>query len=207
MRLGNSRLHSTRFLPGKRNSKSPIKRPEINNNNTLANINISGITAGHYDEKGSCTGGVFKFTDCNNVQIHNSILFGCGTEGLTLKNVTNFQFNNSTIKNCSYGIMTVQDSLNINFNNSVFKDNKEFNLINVSSSDMNFESCSIYSNKTACTWVGDMYLFSLDKYSKVRVSNSTIKNNRVKNFSNEKINSQNNSFNGNDFENSELSQN
>ena len=49
------------------------------------NVNISGIIAGHYPDKGDCTGGVFKFEDCKDIQINDSALFGCGTEGLTLR--------------------------------------------------------------------------------------------------------------------------
>lgn len=164
-----------------------------------SNIKISGITAGHYPDKGDCTGGILKFTDCNDVNITNSILSGCGTEGLTLKNINNFKFDECTIRNCSYGIMTVQDSLNVNFNNSVFQDNKKFNLINVSSSDLNFESCLMDNNKTESTWVGDMYVFNIDKYSRIAISNSTIKNNYVKNFSNESIKLYNVKFTENEF--------
>lgn len=165
------------------------------------NINISGVVAGHYPNKGQCTGGVFKFENCKDIKIDNSDLFGCGTEGLTLDNVDKLQFINSTIRDCSYGIMTVNNSSNLNFNNSTFKDNEKYYLINISHSDANFEKCNIINNKILSDY--SQNLFSLDIYSKVSVSNSTIENNLSKTLTNEKnnITFKNVIFKGNDFDN------
>lgn len=169
----------------------------INSNN----INVSGIVAGHYPDKGECVGGVFKFEGCKDIQINNSDLFGCGTEGLTLDNVDRLEFTNSTIRDCSYGIMTINNSTNINFNNSTFKDNKEYYLINILHSDANFEKCTIINNKILSAY--SQNLFNLDIYSKVSVSNSTIENNLSKTLTNEKdnITFKNVIFKGNDFDN------
>lgn len=164
-------------------------------------INISGIVAGHYPNKGECVGGVFKFENCKDIQIDNSELFGCGTEGLTLDNVDKLQFTNSTIRDCSYGIMTMNSSTNISFNNSTFKDNKEYYLINIVHSDANFQKCTITNNKILSYDSGN--LFNLDIYSKVSVSDSTIENNAAKNLTNEKDSTtfKNVIFKGNDFDN------
>lgn len=164
------------------------------------NINISSIVAGHYPNKGSCTGGVFKFENCKDIQIDNSDLFGCGTEGLTLDNVDKLQFTNSTIRDCSYGIMTMNNSTNISFENSTFKNNQEFDLINVVHSDATFKKCTITNNKILSDYSSN--LFNLDIYSKVSVSDSTIENNGAKNLTNEKDNTtfKNVNFKGNDFD-------
>lgn len=165
------------------------------------NINISGVVAGHYPDKGECVGGVFKFENCKDIKIDNSDLFGCGTEGLTLDNVDRLQFINSTIRDCSYGIMTVKNSSNLNFSNSTFKDNEKYHLINIFHSDANFEKCNIINNKILSDY--SQNLFSLDIYSKVSVSNSTIENNLSKTLTNEKdnITFKNVIFKGNDFDN------
>lgn len=165
------------------------------------NINISGIVAGHYPNKGSCTGGVFKFENCKDIQIDNSDLFGCGTEGLTLDNVDKLQFTNSTIRDCSYGIMTMNNSTKISFENSTFKNNQEFDLINVMHSDATFKKCTITNNKILSDYSSN--LFNLDIYSKVSVSDSTIENNGAKKLTNEKDNTtfKNVTFKGNDFDN------
>ena len=44
-------------------------------------INIVNIYSGHTPERGECYGGVFRFIDSNRINIENSILFGCGTQG------------------------------------------------------------------------------------------------------------------------------
>lgn len=166
------------------------------------NINISGVVAGHYPNKGECVGGVFKFEGCKNIKIDNADLFGCGTEGLTLDNTNNLQFTNSTIRDCSYGIMTINNSTSVNFNGSTFKDNKEYYLIKVSHSDMNFEKCSITNNKILSDY-SDNLLFDLDVYSKISVNNSTIENNLAKTLTNEKdgVTFNNVTFKGNGFDN------
>ncbi len=165
-------------------------------------INISGIVAGHYPNKGNCTGGVFKFENCKDVKIDNSELFGCGTEGLTLNAVNNLQFTNSIIRDCSYGIMTMNNSTNVNFNNSTFKDNEKYYAFNIMHSDANFEKCNITNNKIISDYQ-DNFLFNLDIYSKIAVSNSNIENNSSKALTNEKdnITFKNVTYKGNDFDN------
>lgn len=145
------------------------------------NISFSGVIAGHYPDKGSCSGGVFKFEDCKDIQINNSVLFGCGTEGLTLNDVSNLNFTNSTIRDCSYGVMTMADCKNINFTNSIFKDNEKFYSFNITHSDANFDKCTISNNKTSDNFG---YLFDIDAYSHISVTNSTVENNSAKNITN-----------------------
>ncbi|MGH4121348.1 MAG: right-handed parallel beta-helix repeat-containing protein [Clostridium sp.] len=143
------------------------------------NINISNIIAGHYPDKGSCTGGVFFFDNCKNIDIKNSVLFGCGTEGINLNKVENFNFVNSTIKECSYDLMNLIDSKNIVFKDSNFYDTMEYNLINVSNTkDVIFDKCNIYNNKSTDEYTP--YLFNVDEKSNVLVKNSIIKDNKVK---------------------------
>ncbi len=145
----------------------------------VQNINISNIIAGHTPDKGYCTGGVLYFEDSKNIEINNSVLFGCGTEGISLFNVENFTSNDSTIKECSYDIMTIVSSNNITFNNSKFHDNEEFSLINVSSSnEVTLNNCFIYDNECI---IGD-YLFNVDPISEVFLKNCFIYNNKVLDF-------------------------
>lgn len=144
--------------------------------NDCSNINISGLTAGHCPDKGSCVGGVLKFEDSSNIQINNSDLYGCGIEGLTLNNVKNFQFINSTIRDCSYGVMTINKSSNLSFSNSTFKDNKEFYAFKISESDLTFDKCTISNNKIIGEYSGK-YLFDMGAYSTVKITDSAIENN------------------------------
>ncbi len=78
------------------------------------NINIQYLNMGH-TESGFCTGGVLRFENSRSIDIEDSILFGSGTEGITLNNVQQLNFRYSVIKECSYYIMTIQNSKDITF--------------------------------------------------------------------------------------------
>lgn len=167
------------------------------------NINISNVVAGHYPDEGYCTGGVLAFDDSKNINIDNSELFGCGTEGVTLHNIENFTFTNSIIKECSYGIMTLSNCKNIKFNNSQFHDNREFNLINLMEcTDVEFNKCKIYNNRTDNNYYSYNYLFWIDEYSNVIVNECNIYDNKVNYLANteENITFKNVNFSNNDFE-------
>lgn len=110
-------------------------------------VQLNNIEAGHFPEQGYCEGGVFYFGNCKNIRIENSVLFGCGKEGLTLSNVDNLQLNQSTIKDCSYGIMTAYNSTNLTFTGSRFHNNKEFDLFNFTRcAGISFIQCELFNN-------------------------------------------------------------
>lgn len=161
-----------------------------------SNINITGLVAGHYKDKGACVGGVFKFEDCSSIQINNCDLYGCGIEGLTLNNVKDFQFINSTVRDCSYGVMTINSSSNLSFTNSTFKGNKEYYGFNITQSDLTFDKCTISNNE-----IGTANLFDVDAYSNVKISNSTIENNTAGKLTNgdKNIDLENTTLKGNSF--------
>lgn len=145
------------------------------------NVNIKGITAGHYPDKGECTGGVLVFEKCKKVNVDNSVLFGCGTYGVNLHETNDFLFSNSTIKECSYGIMTIDSSNNIKFVDSKFYDTKQFSLINITNGkNVTFEKCTINNNIAEKD-----YLFYVFSSSNVVVKNCCISNNKVKYYAND----------------------
>lgn len=88
------------------------------------NITITNLIIGHSPEPGECSGGVLIFENCKKIIINNSILFGCGVEGLKLIDTDTFIFNNSLIKDCNQGIMSISKSSNIHFIKSKFEHNQ-----------------------------------------------------------------------------------
>lgn len=113
------------------------------------NITLENLEAGHAPGKGYCVGGVFEFNNTKKVKIKNSVLFGSGTEGLTLTTVENGTFENVIIRSCTYGIMTLNLCNKLTFTNCRFTDNQEFDLINVYDSEkINFNNCQIDFNQT-----------------------------------------------------------
>ncbi len=154
---------------------------EVLNFEDSKNIVIDGVHAGHGPDKGSCTGGVFSFERCQNIYINNSILFGCGTQGVALSNVDSFVFDNSVIEDCSYGIMTVKTSRDIIFMNSKFRNTGIYDLIDISESkNVLFTSCEISNNRTEGGLYNSKHLFNLSSVEpKLIVKDTIIQDNSV----------------------------
>jgi len=112
------------------------------------NITLTNLYLGHTDE-GYCTNGVLAFDDCKNVTITNCGLYGCGTEGLELRQSHNFNITDTEIFHCAYHIMHIMGSSNVSFRNCAFYNNKEFEQVNVHNSSKNilFEKCVFIKNK------------------------------------------------------------
>lgn len=143
--------------------------------NNCKNISIKNLTLGHTD-KGYCIGGVLNFTDCTDISIEDSVLFGSGTYGITLERAKNFRMRNSVIKECTYGLLQIYNCSGIIFSESDFQDTGEFDLMECNYSDVLFERCGFLRNK-------GYSLFKTVK-SKITVKDSEISNNEVKAFTN-----------------------
>lgn len=162
------------------------------------NITIENLKAGHGDNPGQCSGGVFAFENCRNITINNSVMYGSGIEGVTLTNTRNFKCINSEIKECTYSIMTLNNVRDVVFTNCKFHDNKEYDLINMQSAELVLNNCSITNNLNyiETAYIGEYSLFNMDSMSQVELNNCVIKNNKVGFFSN----SQDIKFNKTDVE-------
>ena len=109
-------------------------------------ITIENLTAGH-SEGGYCTGGVFGFEGSKRITITGSNMYGCGTEGLVLMNVSDMRVTASRIYECTYDIMTVDGGSNIAFDSCVFNNNEEFSLVNVfGTRNISFAECEFTGN-------------------------------------------------------------
>lgn len=112
------------------------------------NISLTNLYFGHTEE-GYCSNGVLGFDDCTNISITNCGMFGCGTEGIELRESRNFTMTDSEIFHCSYHIMHIYGSSNCKFMNCAFYNNKEYNLVNIDSNsqDILFDHCVFTGNK------------------------------------------------------------
>ncbi len=161
-----------------------------------SNLLFENIKAGH-TTGGYCVGGVFSFNDCLDVQIDKTEMYGCGTEGLLLDDVTNMKVSNSTIYECTYDIMTVNKGRNISFENCVFRDNKEFTLISVANTNgFTMDKCEFKNNVTGA---GER-MFAVSLSQNVAVKNSKFTDNQVSTLGgDDAITFENNTYAGNRF--------
>lgn len=87
-----------------------------------SNITISGITAGHTKEPGSCTGGVLRFEDSDEITVKNCGLFGCGTKGIDGHNCEGITVNDCDIYECTEGGMEFRNTSFIRLESNTFRD-------------------------------------------------------------------------------------
>jgi len=126
-----------------------------------SNIVLEEISAGH-SEGGECEGGVFSFTDSSQIAMNRVRMYGCGTEGLTLSNVSGMEVTDSGIYNCTDSIMTVTGGENISFEDCMFSDNGGYTLVNVSGTgNMSFMNCYFNDNRGQMFGVNNTTIFVL----------------------------------------------
>lgn len=92
------------------------------NFNRCSNISLSGFTAGHTVEPGSCAGGVLKFTDSDYIQVDNCGLYGCGVLGVQTDFCGNIQVSNCDIYECSQGGIYMYGTQDIVIEKCTFRD-------------------------------------------------------------------------------------
>jgi len=114
-----------------------------------SNISIANIKAGHTDKDGYCSGAVFAFVDSTNINIDDTLMYGCGAYGLLLSGVKDMSVFNSTIYECTYGIMCLIDkNLDILFEDCEFRDNTGYSMVEIwrGPSRITFDSCTFRNN-------------------------------------------------------------
>ncbi len=67
------------------------------------NLTLSGFTAGHTKEPGSCSGGVLNLQNCNQVTLEKMRLYGCGVLGIQAFQCATLNILRTEIYDCSQG--------------------------------------------------------------------------------------------------------
>ena len=96
-------------------------------------ITLSGFTAGHTREPGSCCGGVLEFQDTDHVTVDNCGLFGCGILGVYAEYCNDIRVANCDIYECSQGGVQFRGTKGIVMENNTLRD--------LGGSDMDFIDC------------------------------------------------------------------
>lgn len=104
-------------------------------------ITLSGFTAGHTKEPGSCAGGVLKFQDSSGITVDSCGLFGCGILGVSAEFSQNLTISNCDIYECSEGGIKMYDCDGIRLDCNTYRD--------LGGPNTSFNGC------TAITVVGD----------------------------------------------------
>ena len=103
---------------------------------SCAGLCLSGLTIGHTEAPGECTGGVVKLTGVNSAVISQCKLFGCGTVGVNAVNSTGLRVVDSEIYDCSYYAAQLSGCQDVLLDNCQIHDNENFGgLFEINSSD------------------------------------------------------------------------
>ncbi|MDY0276010.1 MAG: right-handed parallel beta-helix repeat-containing protein [Desulfomicrobium sp.] len=145
-------------------------------------ITLKNFIAGH-SEGGYCDGGVLGFANSSSIDISGCRLFGSGTVGLGLYDVSNINVASTTIFDCTYGIMQIWDSESITFKSCLFHNNKEYYGVEIrNAQNIIFDSCSFMNNQGPMFSDGSEY-FGASQNS-IIVKNSIFNSNTDTNIQN-----------------------
>lgn len=144
------------------------------------NVSLTGFTAGHTKEPGSCVGGVVSLDFSSAISIRDVGLYGCGVVGVYADGCNDLSIANSDIYECSYNGIQLVGSYHVDVVNCRFYDlgkteewpaDAVFNMD--SSSDITISDCEIYDNLS-------QYLVSSHGVDEVLLKNNVFRNNWVK---------------------------
>lgn len=143
-------------------------------------ISLKNIKAGHTQAKGECSGGVLNFDSSKDINISNSIFYGCGTYGIIALNTENLKFDNSIIEECTNGAMTISNCKEFTFTNSIFRKCEGFKLFNIRSSlNIVYDKCEISENEALYK---DTNIIDTNLSSGIKFTNCKFKNNKAFSF-------------------------
>ena len=155
-------------------------------------ITIENITFGHTIQSEPCEGRVLCFENCSDIQLINTHMFGCGTDGLCLDGVIGATIENSSIYDCTVELLYITDCHDITFTNCVFRDTTgEFNI--EGTDNVTIDRCR-FTDLTCAQ------LFYVGNSTEIVVKNSSFTNNFAKALDpSELIRFENNTYAKNSF--------
>ncbi|ACL76726.1 S-layer homology domain-containing protein [Ruminiclostridium cellulolyticum] len=121
---------------------------EIINFNYCKNITLKNIKAGHTPSEYTCNAGVLSFTNCSDIEVNNSELYGCGSVGISAYSTKRLNCVDTIINHCSLRAINLSKSEKINFTGCKILNHEAYsNIVNIySSKEVTFEKCEFTDN-------------------------------------------------------------
>lgn len=101
-------------------------------------LTIRGITAGHSEAPGYCTGNVLDFDGCWQVTMEDCGLYGCGVLGVWAVNTSYFALKDCEIYECTNGAAELFGCSEVSFEGCSIHD-CDYNQICLYASDMTWD--------------------------------------------------------------------
>jgi len=147
--------------------------------NSVSNINIKNIVAGHDPQDYECDAGVLMFENSQNIAINDSELYGCGSVGIKTYAVKGLTCSGTLIDRCSLRAIDISMSEDIKFSDCKIVDHGAYSNIVyiVGSKSIIFEECEFADNHNF-TWgffeANDSQDILIDRCSIYNNTNRTI---------------------------------
>ncbi len=134
---------------------------------------VSRMSLGHVPLADGCFGPVLNVEKSQGMTVRDTVLFGCGTEGVVLDGVNDFRLVDSTIERCTSGFA------------NLFRSQAEFIRVRVAAnkvwagfsvnhkSSLLLRACQIFDNE-----LNSSYIFDVEEASRIVVSRSMIVGNK-----------------------------
>ena len=108
-------------------------------------VTLEKMTLGHDVEPGSCNGAVIEVNECEDFELRELDLYGCGTYGVENMDSRNIALRDSVIHDCSYGILSCYYGT-MEVTDCELRDCWSYTSLDVYDSTMNFTGCAFTGN-------------------------------------------------------------
>ena len=123
---------------------------------TCEGVIIRGLTLGHSEGAGECSGAVLHFDGCNEMTVDGCRLYGCGTLGVDASFVRDLKVTDSEIYDCSIGGVVLYGVYGATFENCRIHDVPSPMLTLYNSSDVSWNGAVLFDNHYDVTEDGDL---------------------------------------------------
>ncbi len=173
------------------------------------NLVFKNLEFGHKVD-GECSGGAALFQNSQNIQLFNVGLYGCGTTGLELRNVSQFSMEASRVYKCTLYLANFRNSNTIAISNTTFENSGMLDMFTFNNNkNVSFTHCTIQNNTEREHHFEPIYfVYVVSAESPILFKGCVFENNDYKTFSNslESLQLKSCEFNDNTFDSDELQQ-
>jgi len=144
------------------------------------NVTIEGMRIGHFPQEGSCLGGVIALHGCQNVQVVDTELYGCGTVGIEIVDGDAIAVEGCVIEKCNTGFANITKTTNVSIRETIIRDNMVVDGIVLSNADgVTISDCTFERN---VSWEGQPQgrLIETNGSPNVVIENSTFVENGLR---------------------------
>lgn len=149
------------------------------------NLIFKNIEFGHKVE-GECMGGAALFQNSQNIKMFKVGLYGCGTTGLELRNVTGFVMDSSKVYKCTYYLTKISNSNNVSISNTTFENSGIFEMFSFEdNTKVKFYNCLIQNNTQKENHYQPIYFIDIISANQpIEFNKCIFSNNKYSQFSN-----------------------